>query len=185
MVCYHGVISLDHEIKGSLKINREDINFTGGRGYIEKDWGKAMPKAWIWLQCNHFEQAGISLTLSVAKVPLGPVSFKGFIVGLLLNGVLHRFATYTGARISNMYVTDNKMSLEFKDRNKKLQILAKRISGGFLQAPTVFQMDRRITESISAEVEVRLSIYDGGVWKNILTSKGKHAGLEIVGDLEA
>ena len=37
MECYHGVVSLDHEIKGNLRINDRKTDFSGGQGYIEKD----------------------------------------------------------------------------------------------------------------------------------------------------
>ena len=89
MECYHGVVSLDHPVTGGLTINGEKMDFSGGRGYMEKDWGQAMPKAWIWSQTNHFSQPGIRLTLSVAEIPFGPLTFNGFIVGLLLHGELH------------------------------------------------------------------------------------------------
>ena len=57
MECYHGVVSLDHSIKGSLNINGQEIDFTNGRGYIEKDWGFSFPKGYIWMQTNHFDKA--------------------------------------------------------------------------------------------------------------------------------
>ncbi len=41
MECYHGVLSFDHEIEGNLVIDGREIDFTGGRGYLEKDWGKS------------------------------------------------------------------------------------------------------------------------------------------------
>ncbi len=28
-----------HSLNGSLEINRKSVNFSDGRGYIEKDWG--------------------------------------------------------------------------------------------------------------------------------------------------
>ncbi|MDA3823130.1 MAG: hypothetical protein PF450_11065, partial [Bacteroidales bacterium] len=40
MECYHGVVSMNHELKGSLNIGSKSVNFTGGKGYIEKDGGK-------------------------------------------------------------------------------------------------------------------------------------------------
>ena len=43
MECYHGVVNIDHKISGSLMINNEEIDFTDGYGYIEKDWGKSFP----------------------------------------------------------------------------------------------------------------------------------------------
>ena len=54
MECYHGVLSFDHTIAGSLAVDGQELDFTGGHGYIEKDWGQAFPKAWIWTQSNHF-----------------------------------------------------------------------------------------------------------------------------------
>lgn len=54
MECYHGVVSFDHAIDGMLSIGDRQIDFSGGRGYIEKDWGQAFPEGYIWFQGNHF-----------------------------------------------------------------------------------------------------------------------------------
>jgi tocopherol cyclase len=45
--CYHGLLSFDHTLHGNLTRNGKWMNFTGGHGYIEKDWGQAFPAAWI------------------------------------------------------------------------------------------------------------------------------------------
>jgi tocopherol cyclase len=82
MECYHGVVSLDHVIEGSLHVNSQQIDFSGGQGYIEKDWGQAFPSAWVWFQTNHFAQPGTSLTASVAIIPWIRRSFPGFIIVL-------------------------------------------------------------------------------------------------------
>lgn len=184
MECYHGFVSLDHELMGSLKINGQSTDFSGSRGYIEKDWGKAMPKAWIWAQCNHFNKPFTSLTASVAAIPLRKFSFKGFIVGFLVDGNLHQFATYTGARIDQLSVKESEVSLIFSDRKKKLQIHARRVGGGILKAPTLTQMDRRISETLSSEIDVVLSIRQKRIWQKVFEGSGRYAGLEVVGDLE-
>ena len=67
--CYHGVLSFDHSINGYVEINNEKKDFTGGKGYIEKDWGSSMPSSWIWMQTNHFDEEDISLFGSIAKIP--------------------------------------------------------------------------------------------------------------------
>ena len=142
-----------------------------------------MPKAWIWAQCNHFNQPHTSLTLSVAVIPWGPATFNGFIVGLLLDGTLHRFATYTGARIEKKTLSENDVSLVFSDRKERLEIFARRIGGGLLQAPTVTQMDRRISETLSSEIDVVLSVRKNGTWQKVFEDSGRFAGLEVVGEL--
>ena len=65
----HGVLGFDHAIQGVLAIDDQAVDFSGGRGYIEKDWGQSFPEAWVWFQTNHFERAGVYLTASVANIP--------------------------------------------------------------------------------------------------------------------
>ncbi|MDX1379417.1 MAG: tocopherol cyclase family protein, partial [Anaerolineales bacterium] len=106
MECFHGVLSMDHALEGTLRFNGEEIDFTGGRGYLEKDWGRAFPRGYIWFQSNHFGQPGISLTASVAIIPWVRRPFPGFIIGFHHDGTLYRFATYNGARTSHLTIDD-------------------------------------------------------------------------------
>ncbi len=183
MECYHGVVSLDHRISGTLQVNGQPVDLTGGRGYIEKDWGKSFPAAWIWFQTNHFDRPGTSLTASVAIIPWLRGSFPGFIVGLWHGGILYRFATYTGARIEQLDVTDADLIWVVRDRHYHLAMRASRTEGGLLQAPTVVDMGRRITETLGATVEVELHALEGAGRRLIFRGTGSHAGLEAVGDL--
>ena len=59
MQCYHGIVSMDHRINGELVYHGEKISFDGGKGYLEKDWGRSFPNAYIWMQTNHFESEGV------------------------------------------------------------------------------------------------------------------------------
>ncbi|MCU0476748.1 MAG: hypothetical protein MUC99_11685, partial [Anaerolineae bacterium] len=70
MECYHGLVSLDHTLRGGLTVDGARWDFDGGRGYIEKDWGTNFPSAYVWLQSNHFPTVGTSLFASVARIPL-------------------------------------------------------------------------------------------------------------------
>jgi hypothetical protein len=185
MECYHGVVSLDHAIEGSLEIGDRAIDFTGGRGYIEKDWGQSFPAAWIWFQTNHFERAGTSLTASVAIIPWVRRSFPGFIIGLWHDGVLYRFATYTGARIERLDIADERIVWIVRDSHHRLEMEAARTEGGLLRAPTPLDMGRRIAETLKATVEVSLYKDNGRDSQLIVHDTGRHAGLEAVGDLEA
>jgi hypothetical protein len=183
MECYHGVVSLDHHIIGSLQVNGELVDLTGGRGYIEKDWGQSFPAAWIWFQTNHFETSGTSLTASVAVIPWLRGSFPGFIVGLWHKGVLYRFATYTGARIEKLDIASEVVTWVIRDRHHRLEMQAVRAEGGLIQAPTTADMGRRIAETLSACVEVALYALEGSHPRLLFQGSGRHAGLEAVGDL--
>jgi hypothetical protein len=182
MECYHGVVSLDHEIAGTLAILGETVDFTGGRGYSEKDWGQAFPAGYVWFQCNHFERPGTSLTASIAVIPWLGGAFPGFIVGLWHAGRLYRFATYTGASIERLEIGDHEIAWTIRDRTHRLELLLARATGGILHAPTTISMDRRVVETLGATARVRLSetlprsrvVFEGA---------GRHGGLEAAGDL--
>ena len=182
MECYHGVVSLDHAIEGRLRIGDETIDFSGGRGYIEKDWGQAFPSAYVWTQSNHFERPGISLSASVAMIPWIGRSFRGFLVGLLCDGVLHRFTTYRGATIESLAVDETHVRWTVRDRQLRLALCATRAAGGLLHAPVRTEMHRRVDETLQATVEVELTEIAGG--RTLFAGQGHHAGLEVHGDLE-
>lgn len=184
MECYHGVLSFDHAIDGFLEIDGHRSDFSGGRGYIEKDWGRSMPAAWIWMQSNHFLEQGVSLFGSIAKIPWRGNFFTGFIFGFLHHGRVHRFATYTGARIVSLAEDGKRISLVVADRRHGLEISADRRAGVDLPAPLLGEMSARVRETLRSSIAVRFFQRSGsGRRETIFSGTGEHAGLEFVGDI--
>lgn len=181
MECYHGVVSMNHIINGHLEIDGRLLDFSGGKGYIEKDWGKQFPSAWIWGQSNHFDVPGVSLMLSVAVIPWLRNSFGGFIIGLLYQGEILRFATYNRSKIEQLSVDDKQVNLVVQNANYRLEIQAFRTGGGLLHAPTKIEMGRRILETLDAEIFIRLTNLKGDV---LYQGTGKNGGLEVIGDMD-
>lgn len=180
METYHGVLSFDHLIEGSVNIDGKNIDFSSGRGYIEKDWGQSFPSAWVWFQSNHFETPGICITASVAIIPWLWSSFRGFIIGFWWNGSLYRFATYTGGEIESLDIFDDRVEWVVRDKNYRLSMTASRPEAGLIRGPTKIDMGKRVNETLQAEIEVRLSDLDGRV---IYEGNGRNGGLEVEGDL--
>jgi hypothetical protein len=181
MECYHGIVSLDHIIKGSLEINEQTIPFDHGRGYIEKDWGQNFPVGYIWQQCNHFHTPGTSLSASIAMTPFMNTVFPGFIVALWHHGMLFRFTTYTGAVTEKLQLTDTHVHWVTKDRNYRLEMTSERKSGGLLLAPIRTEMHKRVDETMQSNVQVRLTRLDGTI---LFESSGRNVGLEVHGELK-
>ena len=179
--CYHGVVSFDHGLAGTLTRDGEPIRFDGGRGYLEKDWGRAFPSGYVWTQTNHFAQPGTCLTASVAMIPWLRGEFRGFIVGVRHAGKLHRFATYTGAKTTALEIDEDHVRWSLRSRQgATLHLVAERKRGGLLHAPVRTQMHRRVEETLDASVQVRLTDHTGQV---LLDDTGRCAGLEVHGDL--
>ena len=180
MQCYHGVLSLDHTIYGALTIDGQEIDFSGGRGYIEKDWGRSFPEAWIWLETNHFGQVGTSLTASIAIIPWVVTAFPGFIIGLWHGGRLYRLATYTGAKVERLAVTEHTIDWVVGDRQHRLEMFVTQgpqSQFGLLKGPDTLEMGKRVAETQSATVAVRLTERASG--RVIFEDTGQHAGLEV------
>ncbi len=181
MECNHGVLSLDHKIEGKLNFNGNQIDFSGGKGYIEKDWGSSFPSSYVWCQSNHFEKEGVSFTGSIAKIPWLFSSFRGFIVGLLHDGKLHRFTTYTGAKVNYLKIFKKEILVEIEDKNYLLKVRIERTEGGVLHGPYEKQMLERVSESLNAKINLKFCDKNG---KIIFEGNGIHSGLDVNGKLE-
>jgi hypothetical protein len=182
MECYHGILSMDHEISGVVEYNNELINFDEGRGYIEKDWGRSFPEAYIWLQCNHFSKPGISIKASVAKIPWLGSHFVGFIAGVVFDGKLVRFTTYNFTKLQRSTANLEEVNLVFENRNHKLEITVIRDHATSLASPILGFMDGRIEESMTSKIE--FSLFDKKSKTIILQEKSSYAALEVAGKVE-
>jgi len=182
MECYHGIVSLDHQLHGKINFKGEEIDFTGGRGYLEKDWGRSFPSAYIWMQSNHFEQEGVSLKCSVARIPWMGSSFTGFIAGLWLGDRLIRFTTYNRSELKKVSVDHSLVTIELKNPTYLLEVAAERDRATELASPIRGHMEGRIQETMTARINIRL--INRQTKSVVFAGIGKYAGLEVAGALE-
>jgi len=179
MQCYHGILSMNHTIQGALEIDGETIDFTGGKGYMEKDWGRSFPSGYIWMQTNHFSEDGISLKSSVANIPWMGTSFIGYIAGVWLHDRLIEFTTYNFTKLRKSFANQDRVELVMENKNYLLEILAHREAATSLASPIAGFMDGRIEESMTARIDVQLT--DKKNQKILLEDTGRNAGLEVAG----
>lgn len=125
MQCYSQVCAVDGRISGKLAINDETVDFTGGKLYIEKNWGKAFPYSYIWAQGNSFEEGDASVTCSVAHIPLPfPFgSFTGFLIGIYAKGKFYKFTSINKSTLS-INCENEKIILETYNKDYFLKIEA-------------------------------------------------------------
>jgi tocopherol cyclase len=177
MECKHGVVSVNHKISGKVILNGKTIDFSGGKGYIEKDWGKSFPEAWIWVQSNNFTLPDASLMISIAKIPWLGSFFTGFLGFLYFEGNFYTFSTYNGSKISALSYKNKELLIRFDHGEHKLNLIVNHFRSGELKAPVLGRMDRIIKESIDSEIRVELVNKAG---KILFNDTGKRAGSEII-----
>lgn len=152
MECRHGVISMAHSLSGRLTLEDGAHDLDGGTGYIEKDSGTSFPRAYLWMQCNDFPEP-CSVMVSVARVPFGPLVFRGCICALWFRGREYRFATYNGVRIRTCQADH----LCLSRGSYRLELDMKPSHEGHpLRSPVEGAMTGIIRESCNAAVRLRL-----------------------------
>lgn len=179
MECYHGVVSLTHHIEGDLTFNTLSLPFEGGKGYIEKDWGKSFPRAYVWIQTNHFENKGASFMFSYADIPFLGFYFKGLISILYINNKEYRFATYNFSKVKKELISENTVCYTIKKGRYTLEFCAQKDESVELASPKNGVMNQTIKEGLSGKVFVKL-------WHKktlIFDDLGTSAGIEIMKEI--
>jgi tocopherol cyclase len=179
MECYHGILSMKHSLKGQLTWNNQQIDFTHGIGYLEKDWGSSFPATYLWAQCNQFEMIDAKFFFSAAEIPFLKGRFLGVISVLQVNNEEYRFGTYYGAKILSIFRKENNLVIIMKQQQLELTIEVQTEGGHPLMAPHQGLMNRIIREKASTEITVTLQKNKEIIFKQ----KGNAAGFEEVGYL--
>ena len=157
--CNHGILSLSHTLQGELEINGTAVDFSGGTGYIEKDWGSSFPQSYLWTQANWLSPSGSPncVFLSIAHIPMPGFSFTGCIGIVFVEGKEYRFATYK--RASVLHCGPNGASVS-QGRWKLTVTHTGDHQSRPLRAPQQGNMSRTVYESISEPVHYRFLIDD-------------------------
>lgn len=191
MECFHGIVSFGHELRGTIDVEGVATSFDEGRGYIEKDWGKAFPAGYVWMASNHIdtttgdgavhENTDASLIASVAIIPWLRGSFRGSIIGFRHGGRLHKWTTYNRSTERSLTIDNSHVRWSVTGPDGVLDLTAERMRGGLLHAPLRTAMHQRVEETLDARIEFRHTDHDGRV---LIEGVGECAGLEVFGDTE-
>lgn len=182
MECFHGIVSMGHELTGKLEVEGKITDFNSGRGYIEKDWGRAFPAGYVWMQSNHFgEHPDASFIGSVAIIPWLTGAFRGYIIGLRHSGKLHKWTTYNKTKELDLKIDDQFVRWTLTGPDGKLEISAERKAGGLLHAPLRTAMYQRVEETMLANIRLKHFDNRGAV---IFEDTGDAASMEVFGDIE-
>lgn len=178
MQCSHGVVTIQSTLAGSLADDSGEMDFTGGMGYVEKDWGKSFPQPYLWTQA-HLD--GGTFMLCLARVPVPGGAMTGLLSFLFTGEKRFFFSTYTGSRPSSICRTeDGTLHLSFRTPLHRLLLSLLMHEGLPLKAPGTHGMERKIREDPHAFLSIRLTACNG---KTVFQGQSTDAGAEVVGDI--
>ena len=181
MQCYSQVCYMDFDLEGHINFNGSDIDLTGGRGYIEKNWGASFPYSWVWVQCNHFPSTRASLSCSLGHIPLLGTRFRGTLVGLYVENSFYAFTTMNRSKTRvTANGTDLTLYLENKDHNLTVDCETNKEDFILLNGPRGDQMIPLVQENLQGQVHVTLKENRSG--KTLFADTGYCAGVEYGGE---
>lgn len=181
MQCYSQVSVMDMDIQGCLCINGYEIDFSGGKGYVEKNWGSSFPHSWTWVQCNSFKNSKASISCSIGHIPFMFTSFRGFLIGLYIDDKFYKFTTINKSTL-NIVQKALDVIITTENKNYKLIIETKTDRENFMlcMGPRDNEMVPLVEENLKGVVKV--SLIDKTLSKIIFCDQGLCCGIEYGGD---
>lgn len=180
----HRVLSPDAHITGSLVMDGEDIDFTGGHAYIESDVPTQVAGSSVWVQSNHFDEPDMSLVASLSEVPVAGQLLTRIVVALVAGERVYRWTTWNGSRLTHLMADDRHAEFTVTNGVRTLEVWA----GGGALAPRVLAPRpgveaRVLVHELDATVQVRLVAGSRAGRVVVVDARGRHAGLEVAGDM--
>jgi hypothetical protein len=181
----HGIVAMDYIIEGKLSINGEVVDFTNGRGYTEKDLGTSFPKAYIWMQTNHFGRSKTSFMAAIARIPIFGIDITGPLSAFMLDGKIYRFGPDNLSKLKIFEITEDCLKCKISNPKFELEIDAKKTGGVFLPSPNQGDMSSNIQESLQAKIHIKFIKKTGKKHSVLFEGTGINAGLEIMANRQS
>lgn len=181
MECYSQVCVLNGSIVGDLNINGENVDFTGGKVYIEKNWGRSFPSSWLWIQSNSFKSRKASVTCSIGTIPFLITGFTGFLIGITVENEFYTFTTMNHSKINIQHFGED-IVLTATKKNLKLTLKTYTNPKDFLMLKTPYKGSMIFTVKETINAQVHMILEDTRENKKIFEDIGLSAGIEYGGD---
>lgn len=181
MECYSQVCILNGSLVGDLDINGQKINFTGGKIYVEKNWGKSFPKSWLWIQSNCFKNRKASVTCSLGTIPFPIRDFQGFLIGVTVENQFYSFTTINRSKLHINFL-ENDVILHVEKKGIRLTLKTYSNEKDFLlcKCPQKGKMSSFVRETLNGRVYILLE--DTKNNKKIFEDIGISTGIEYGGE---
>ncbi len=163
-----GFVDWDHSI----------YEFQNAPVYIEKNWGRAFPSKWFWLQCNAFDNYP-NLTLTAAG---GVRKFLGYPTDVAMIGIhnqdrFYRFMPDNSEIYCNVQPWGSWQIQGFNTNRERVEIIATtEHSGTWVMAPT--ELGLKFCCRDTTKGKIRISLYSD---QDLIFAASEQGGLEIGG----
>lgn len=175
---YYDIEKLSTGLDGTLIYNNQNIEFTGGKGFVEKIRGSKWPNIWILSKCNHFNRdPHAAIVLGIARMGVAFNHCTGFVLAISANDKRYLLTSYNGAHVVKFYKDKNNIHLimSYKSLLVELNIMGREDNP---LARSNYHGIKDVYESMNGLMEIKISEKGHIIWSD----KGKLTSLEIAGN---
>ena len=119
------VSNLDGAADGRIDLGQRSVTLNGARVHFEKNWGKAFPKQWIWMQANEFgPNVDVAFVGAGGPIMDWPVSPNGYMAGLRVGDDFYSWRTQdlSGFRVAEVDWDKDRLTWRLSARNGRAKI---------------------------------------------------------------
>lgn len=167
---------------GWIEWNGKRYEFTNAPAYGEKNWGRAFPKKWFWLNCNSFAgEPDLALTAGGGRREVLWWEESAALVGIHYEGKFYEFVPWN-SRVSWQIQPWGCWQMQAENADYEVELTGTTENLGTpLRAPTEQGLNFVCRDTMQGELTIELRSRSPGKAKTILNASSSVCGLEVGG----
>ncbi|NEO33126.1 MAG: tocopherol cyclase [Symploca sp. SIO3C6] len=172
----HGLAS------GSIDWNGKIYTFTDAPAYSEKNWGRAFPKKWFWLNCNSFNnEPDLALTAGGGRRGVLWWEESAALIGIHYRGKFYEFVPWN-SKVSWQIQPWGCWQMQAVNSEYEVELTGTTdLPGTPLRAPTQEGLIFVCRDTMQGQLNLELRSRVGSKSQSILKANSSLCGLEIGG----
>lgn len=168
---------------GWIEWNGKRYDFTNAPAYGEKNWGRAFPQKWFWLNCNSFNnEPDLALTAGGGRRGVLWWMESAALIGIHYRGTFYEFVPWN-SEVSWQIQPWGEWQMQARNANYEVELTGTTDEAGTpLRAPTEQGLIFVCRDTMKGLLNLELRERGWGKSKIILKASSSLCGLEIGGD---
>ncbi|MFP4693146.1 MAG: tocopherol cyclase family protein [Halothece sp.] len=164
---------------GFIQWQGKTYNFTNAPAYSEKNWGRAFPAKWFWLNCNAFnEDSDLALTAGGGRREVLGLGEEVALICFHHQGKFYEFVPWN-SQVSWEIQPWGQWKMSATGTNLIAEVVGQTDrQGTLLRAPTEKGLQFYCRDTMQGQVHLKLSTRRG---KRLLEATSDNCGLEVGG----
>ena len=167
---------------GWIEWNGKRYEFTNAPAYGEKNWGRAFPQKWFWLNCNSFDnEPDLALTAGGGRRGVLWWMESAALIGIHYRGKFNEFVPWN-SEVSWQIQPWGRWQMQARNSQYEVELTGTTdLPGTLLRAPTEQGLIFICRDTMQGQLTLELRERSVGKSKTILKARSSLCGVEIGG----